>query len=136
MRPGGALQVYKTPEELWREIAASRKRKAEAVEAGGSGNGEAVDVEQEDQQQGDAQANGFRWYTGAVEYWDNQEASDNGVLGGFGHVSPADITDSRAFLKKASPRAGLPGSLPAFSERLPIGSTTQASCGLGSRHAV
>lgn len=41
------------------------------------------------------------WYRPAVEYWDRQEASYNGVLGGYGYVSDADITESSAFLKKA-----------------------------------
>ncbi|KAI8468749.1 MAG: alpha-N-methyltransferase NTM1 [Monoraphidium minutum] len=40
------------------------------------------------------------WYKGAVDYWDKQEASYNGVLGGFGHVSPYDIADSREMLKE------------------------------------
>lgn len=41
------------------------------------------------------------WYRPAVEYWDRQEASYNGVLGGYGYVSDADITESTAFLRKA-----------------------------------
>jgi AdoMet dependent proline di-methyltransferase len=41
------------------------------------------------------------WYRPAVEYWDRQEASYNGVLGGYGYVSDADISESTAFLKKA-----------------------------------
>ena len=36
-----------------------------------------------------------------MSYWDRQEASDNGVLGGFGHLTTADVRDSRAFLRKA-----------------------------------
>lgn len=36
----------------------------------------------------------------AVEYWDNQEASYNGVLGGFGHVSEVDVKESSKFLEK------------------------------------
>ncbi|PSC68762.1 alpha N-terminal methyltransferase 1 [Micractinium conductrix] len=42
-----------------------------------------------------------QWYTKAVDYWDQQEASDDGVLGGYGHLSAADVRDSRAFLRKA-----------------------------------
>ena len=42
-----------------------------------------------------------QWYTPAVEYWDKQEASYNGVLGGFGHVSELDVAGSRKFLQKA-----------------------------------
>ncbi|GBF88711.1 hypothetical protein Rsub_01610 [Raphidocelis subcapitata] len=40
------------------------------------------------------------WYKGAVDYWDKQEASYNGVLGGFGHVSSFDIADSKDLLKQ------------------------------------
>ena len=41
------------------------------------------------------------WYSASVEYWDKQEASFNGVLGGYGHVSEPDIAESRKFLLKA-----------------------------------
>lgn len=36
-----------------------------------------------------------------MEYWDKQEASFDGVLGGYGHVSEPDIAESRKFLLKA-----------------------------------
>ncbi|KAL6198535.1 hypothetical protein ACLB2K_028324 [Fragaria x ananassa] len=38
------------------------------------------------------------WYREGVGYWEGVEASTDGVLGGFGHVSEADIRDSEAFL--------------------------------------
>lgn len=41
-----------------------------------------------------------QWYSKAVEYWAAQPESYDGVLGGFGHVSPVEIRDSAAFLKK------------------------------------
>lgn len=44
-----------------------------------------------------------QWYTTAVDYWDKQEASVNGVLGGYGHLTTADVRDSRAFLQKVRP---------------------------------
>jgi hypothetical protein len=44
--------------------------------------------------------NNVQWYTTAVDYWDRQEASVNGVLGGYGHLTSPDVRDSRAFLKK------------------------------------
>jgi protein N-terminal methyltransferase len=44
------------------------------------------------------------WYAGAVAYWDAQEASYDGVLGGFGYVSDHDISDSSALLQRV--RAG------------------------------
>jgi hypothetical protein len=41
------------------------------------------------------------WYSASVAYWDKQEASYDGVLGGYGHVSEPDIAESRKFLMKA-----------------------------------
>ena len=41
------------------------------------------------------------WYDKAVAYWDQQEASYDGVLGGFGHTSDVDVRDSRSLLLKA-----------------------------------
>ncbi len=40
------------------------------------------------------------WYTKAVQYWDEQEPSYNGVLGGYGYVSDVDVHDSRQLLEK------------------------------------
>lgn len=40
------------------------------------------------------------WYSDAVAYWDAQEATDDGVLGGHGHLSGVDVRDSEAFLLK------------------------------------
>ncbi|KAG1676942.1 hypothetical protein FOA52_014818 [Chlamydomonas sp. UWO 241] len=40
------------------------------------------------------------WYKKAVAYWDQQEPTYNGVLGGFGFVSEIDIRDSKALLEK------------------------------------
>lgn len=45
----------------------------------------------------------LQFYSTAVGYWDKQEASVNGVLGGYGHLSGPDVRDSRAFLKKVCP---------------------------------
>jgi hypothetical protein len=49
----------------------------------------------------------FAWlrYKKAVEYWDGQEASYNGVLGGFGFVSDIDVRDSRELIQKVRKRA-------------------------------
>eukprot|EP01060_Flectonema_neradi_P035294 TRINITY_DN6456_c4_g1_i2.p1 TRINITY_DN6456_c4_g1~~TRINITY_DN6456_c4_g1_i2.p1 ORF type:complete len:262 (+),score=48.99 TRINITY_DN6456_c4_g1_i2:48-788(+) len=38
------------------------------------------------------------WYKKAVEYWKKQPATVDGVLGGFGHTSDDDITESTIFL--------------------------------------
>lgn len=40
------------------------------------------------------------FYKTAVSYWDRQDATVDGVLGGFGYVSAADIRDSRRVLQK------------------------------------
>lgn len=52
-----------------------------------------------------AAGSGPRWYDAAVTYWDEQEASNNGVLGGFEDLSGVDIQDSTRFLKKVRARA-------------------------------
>jgi len=40
------------------------------------------------------------WYQKGADYWMTQEASVDGVLGGFGHVSPVDMSGSKSFLSK------------------------------------
>lgn len=42
------------------------------------------------------------WYSKAVKFWNQQEPSYNGVLGGYGHLSGVDLRDSTAFLKRVS----------------------------------
>ncbi|CAD7950262.1 unnamed protein product [Amoebophrya sp. A120] len=39
------------------------------------------------------------WYKKAIDYWDQQEASVNGVLGGFGHTSAQDLRESKRLLQ-------------------------------------
>lgn len=41
-----------------------------------------------------------QWYRAAVGYWEQQEASNKGVLGGFDELSSVDIADSGAFIQK------------------------------------
>lgn len=53
------------------------------------------------QAEADADGGHNNWYHKAVAYWDQQEASYDGVLGGFGHTSDLDVRDSRALLLKA-----------------------------------
>ncbi|XXG68562.1 hypothetical protein AAC387_Pa06g1619 [Persea americana] len=62
---------FKNANEMWRE------------EIGGEGE---ADKKQE-------------WYRKGVGYWENVEASVDGVLGGYGHVNEADVRSSEAFLK-------------------------------------
>jgi hypothetical protein len=42
------------------------------------------------------------WYKKAVSYWDKQEPTYDGVLGGFGFVSEIDVRDSKALLEKVA----------------------------------
>ena len=74
------VQVYETPEELWQAVArpAPSKKSKKSTD-------ETAPV----------------WYEAAVQYWDNQAPTDDGVLGGYGFVSDIDVRDSRLFLKKA-----------------------------------
>eukprot|EP00873_Tetraselmis_striata_P039931 jgi/Tetstr1/460195/TSEL_005510.t1 len=51
---------------------------------------------------GDAAAR-QQWYSKAVDYWAGQPETYDGVLGGYGHVSPVEVRDSAAFLKKVFP---------------------------------
>lgn len=42
-----------------------------------------------------------RWYERAYDYWEDGEncaLDDDGVLGGYGHISPTDVAGSGAFL--------------------------------------
>ncbi|KAL9958607.1 hypothetical protein ACROYT_G035646 [Oculina patagonica] len=40
-----------------------------------------------------------KWYGDAADYWKNIPATVNGMLGGYAHISPTDIKDSKKFLK-------------------------------------
>ena len=48
-----------------------------------------------------------KWYKVAVDYWDKQEASYDGVLGGYGFVSDIDLRDSQTLLMKVRRRCQL-----------------------------
>ena len=71
-----------------------------------------------------------------MAYWDRQEASYDGVLGGHGHVSGADIRESRAFLRAslgperfdAAEAACSSRASPPAAENLLL---TAADCGAG-----
>jgi AdoMet dependent proline di-methyltransferase len=78
------------------------------------------------------------WYAGAVSFWDAQEASYDGVLGGFGHVSDADINDSRAVLLRVWQHTGSPSQLNfaltrgGSGSRCPAPSTVALRCCAGN----
>jgi protein N-terminal methyltransferase len=55
-----------------------------------------------------------QYYQKAADYWDNVDATIDGVLGGFGHLTEVDIRDSDKFLQSLPHIAGKgvqPGSL-------------------------
>lgn len=39
------------------------------------------------------------WYKKGIDYWDTVEATDDGVLGGYGHVSDLDAKENSEFLR-------------------------------------
>ena len=48
------------------------------------------------------------WYSKANSYWDDEDncsVSDDGVLGGFGHISPSDVVGSDALMTPIRSRA-------------------------------
>lgn len=57
------------------------------------------------------------WYQKGADYWMSQSASVDGVLGGFGHISPIDLSSSRSFIAK------LPG--------IALGRTIDCGAGIG-----
>lgn len=65
------MQVFATPEELWKSLGE-----------------QSVDNPLPE------------WYSTAVNYWDGQAASDDGVLGGYGELTGPDLRDSKIFLEK------------------------------------
>lgn len=78
------------------------------------------------------------WYGEAVAYWDRQEASYDGVLGGHGDISDADIRESRAFLRASlgperfdAAEAACGSSSSARSPSPPDHVLTAADCGAG-----
>mmetsp|Transcript_7721 Transcript_7721/g.16654 ORF Transcript_7721/g.16654 Transcript_7721/m.16654 type:complete len:257 (-) Transcript_7721:416-1186(-) len=52
------------------------------------------------QQEQDHDGTHKTWYQKAVNYWDQQEASYNGVLGGYGYVSDIDVKGSKQLIEK------------------------------------
>ncbi|CAD7936347.1 unnamed protein product [Amoebophrya sp. A25] len=47
------------------------------------------------------------WYSKAISYWDKQEASVEGVLGGFGYTSVQDLRESKRLLQMLRGRPDL-----------------------------
>ncbi|CAM9601568.1 unnamed protein product [Ascophyllum nodosum] len=71
---------------------------------------------------GGSGAGSVRWYERAYDYWEDGEncgLDDDGVLGGYGHISPVDINGSAAFLDELQ------------SKRPLLGNEKAADCGAG-----
>lgn len=51
-----------------------------------------------DKKKAEVQIGGEEWYSGGARYWEKVDATLDGVLGGFAHLSEPDISASRRFL--------------------------------------
>lgn len=71
---------YKDVEDLWRE--------------------QFVDPSLAASSNPDVSSKKIEWYQKGADYWMSQDASVDGVLGGFGHISPVDLSGSKSFLQK------------------------------------
>lgn len=49
------------------------------------------------------------WYARSRDYWERQAPTVDGMLGGLGHLSPADVTDSHRFLDALGDRIDTSG---------------------------
>jgi protein N-terminal methyltransferase len=67
-----------------------------------------------------ASANAERWYNKGAQYWSSVDATLDGVLGGFAHISPIDIQESKAFLKSLN--------IAAYSKALDCGAGIGRVC--------
>ena len=93
-------KTYKNLDELWATFAAQRRARDAAAaqasttpKAGGKGAAAAGPAQPAAQTQ-----SRLDWYRHGHQYWNKTAATLQGVLGGFAHVSPLDITESKAFL--------------------------------------
>lgn len=65
-----------------------------------------------------------RWYERAYDYWEdghNCPLDDDGVLGGYGHISPIDIAGSAAFLDDLKSMRPLLGDDKAAGDAIRVG---------------
>jgi protein N-terminal methyltransferase len=81
---------------------------SEMTLGGHDGNG--TEFESLDQVWGEG---GDEWYNKAHSYWDQQDASINGVLGGFGDLHPTDVAGSDQFLNMVFSQFSVPRDLGA-----------------------
>jgi protein N-terminal methyltransferase len=72
------------------------------------------------------------WYKKGIDYWDTVDATDDGVLGGYGHVSSVDAKENAEFLRDTlgdvleQRRAGTRGPLVACDCGAGIGRVTSS----------
>lgn len=87
---------YDSIEDLWkRELTTASTRKKRAAPHSSSAS----------VSEAPSSSGGLKWYTKAFEYWENEAncpLSDDGVLGGYGRVTPLDARDSHRFLDTLS----------------------------------
>ena len=75
---------------------------ADFDEAGSDSNGKEYESLRDlwDAELGDDESKLGSWYKQGDAYWKDTEATLDGVLGGFAHISPIDIRGSKQFLKE------------------------------------
>lgn len=96
------MQVYQSPEELWEAVAKRRKdAMSKNSHSGTTATTTTTTKNSSTKSKKQKSEDDVVWYDSAVKYWDNQAATDDGVLGGYGFVSDVDIRDSKKFLLKA-----------------------------------
>eukprot|EP00386_Alphamonas_edax_P002653 GDKI01008026.1.p1 GENE.GDKI01008026.1~~GDKI01008026.1.p1 ORF type:complete len:282 (+),score=83.03 GDKI01008026.1:20-865(+) len=85
-------------------VVALLKRKMSSAPAGEDSNGMTFKTVDElwKQELGQGEEKRTEWYQKAADYWEQQEVSVNGVLGGYEHVSCSDLKASLDFLTHIS----------------------------------
>lgn len=67
------------------------------------------------------------WYGHAADYWKSVPATVNGMLGGYAHISPTDIKDSKKFLSNFLELRDKPEEKPAKQRRIESSATVNNS---------
>jgi len=93
-------RMYDSIEGLWDYELDDSKRIA-----GEKGKKKKKKQQQQQQPQPQEHGSGLGWYSDAYDYWEAEEncpLTDDGVLGGYGKLTPADVKGSNAFLDALS----------------------------------
>ena len=67
------------------------------------------------------------WYSAAISYWSSVPATVDGVLGGYGRVSPLDLTESASFLDALAAQGCSVVHCPASNMKLASGIANRAA---------